>query len=708
MSAEKYDYSVSLSEEDVQNGATSQAKLLQMVSPQSTVLECGPAYGIMTRYMKEKLDCRVYIIELDKAGFEHTRPYAEGGVCANLEDDAWMEQIPVNFFDYILYADVLEHLREPQAVLAKMRRFLKPTGSVLLSVPNVAHGDIIMNLMCDQFTYTPTGLLDNTHIHLFARKNLHEMIQSAGYHLYKESCIRVQPFCSEQGRFLPASPKTAVKLGRFLRHHTTRDVFQFICQLTLIESVPVSDIEQGATSPLSYSQKLLKRILYHWMNQHPFTRRIHKAQWILRHKGVAALWKAGRRYWEGRQTIKALGIPWEQIGKKEGYQPYCSQYQADQDFSRYHTDVKLLAFYLPQYYAIPENDAWWGKGFTEWDNVKSGTARFEGHYQPRVPHDDIGYYCLEDISVMRRQAELAKQHGIYGFCFYYYWFSGKRLLEKPVDMLLEHPEIDLPFCLCWANHNWTRIWDGRNKDVLMQQNYSEEDNQLFIRDLKKYLDDSRYIRIHGKPIVLVYQPDEIPNCHQTFQQWRETARQIGIGEILIWSCQTKGNTAKALKIESYVDAEVEFPPHNLNTDFCRIYDVDIGDRQAEIYNYKHIVDIADYKLRKQKKLRLPVHRCFATAWDNAARRKNNWTTFYAYSLESLYKWVSSIVKRTQKDFPPEEQFAFVNAWNEWGEGTYLEPDKAYGYANINTVSRALFNLPLKTKNEIEPEGGRGE
>ena len=452
------------------------------------------------------------------------------------------------------------------------------------------------------------------------------------------------------------------------------------------------------TRPLYHSKAAVSAL----MAEHTTTKKIYKAMSILRRKGIKELGRSYKRYRQGQKELEGAAIilresP-DQIASsnnKDGYLPYDAEYQYNVVFSGLTTDVKMLAFYLPQFHVIPENNAWWGEGFTEWNNVRKGEAMFPGHYQPRVPHADIGYYFLDDIDVMRRQAELAKQHGIYGFCFYYYWFSGKRLLEKPVDMLLQHPEIDLPFCLCWANENWTRAWDGMNKNVLIAQEYSDDDDERFIVDLKKYIDDQRYIRIHGKPLVMVYNPGQIPDCRKSFSKWRETAKKIGLGEILIWTCQTANNTAQILHIEDCIDAEVEFPPHNMWLESFAVRDVELNGKSAFLYNYQRLVSYIERKLKNEEKTLVPIHHSCMLAWDNAARRKDGWFTYYAFSLYSLYRWVLAIADRARKDFDEESRFVFINAWNEWGEGTYLEPDEKYGYANINTVSKALFNLPFQ-------------
>ena len=435
------------------------------------------------------------------------------------------------------------------------------------------------------------------------------------------------------------------------------------------------------------------------MNKRAITGKIRKGWYVLRHEGVQGfshlVIQYGVKIRNAQKLAKSMGVSIAKILRSnnlENYAPYDAEYQEDHNYSNFETDVKMLAFYLPQYHSFPENDVWWGKGFTEWTNVRHGEARFEGHYQPRVPHEDIGYYSLDDISVMEKQADLAKRHGIYGFCFYYYWFSGKRLMEKPVDMLLQHPEINIPFCLCWANENWNRTWDGQDKNVLISQKYTDHDDEVFMADMKKYIDDPRYIRIGGKPLVIVYNPGQIPDCRKSFQIWREKAIKLGLGEILIWTCQTANNTASILKIEDSIDAEVEFPPHNLWAESIAVRGLDLKGKSAFIYNYQRLVDYISASFRNIPAGKKPIHRCFMMAWDNAARRKNNWFTFYAFSLHALYLWVLEVIDYSRKHFAPEERFAFINAWNEWGEGTYLEPDAKYGYAYINTVSKALFGL----------------
>ena len=377
-----------------------------------------------------------------------------------------------------------------------------------------------------------------------------------------------------------------------------------------------------------------------------------------------------------------------------------STYQDNQKFLNEKLDVKVLTFYLPQFHETQENNEWWGQGFTEWVNTRKALPRFENHYQPRIPHEDIGYYDLSEIESIKKQVLLAKQHGIYGFVFYYYWFSGKRLLEKPVDLLLEHPEIDLNFCLCWANGHWTRTWDGLNKNILMKQLYTDEDPVNFIKDIKKYTDDSRYIRVQGKPVIMVYDAAQIPNVNQVFSTWKNCAKELGVGEILIWLCRTPGSGIEELGLQTVVDKEIEFPPRNMvSFDILEPGLVSDGD----IYNYSKLVDKLLF-LRKNEQVETNLYRCAMLGWDNSARRKDGYTVYDKFDLKKYYDWLSANIKETKALYPVEERFTFINAWNEWAEGTYLEPDQKYGYASINVTSQAIygiaFDAPIVINNDV--------
>jgi lipopolysaccharide biosynthesis protein len=195
------------------------------------------------------------------------------------------------------------------------------------------------------------------------------------------------------------------------------------------------------------------------------------------------------------------------------------------------SQVRAICFHLPQYHPIRENDEWWGKGFTEWANVTRTRPRFKDHYQPHLPAD-LGFYDLRLPEARQAQADLARQHGIHGFCYYHYWFNGRRLLERPFNEILASGQPRFPFCLCWANENWTRRWDGQERDILLEQNYGDEDDLNHIRWLANAFRDPRYIRIQGKPIFLVYRLSRLPNPARTVKIWRNEAGALGVGDIL--------------------------------------------------------------------------------------------------------------------------------------------------------------------------------
>ena len=372
---------------------------------------------------------------------------------------------------------------------------------------------------------------------------------------------------------------------------------------------------------------------------------------------------------------------------------YDAWYEDNQDYSSLITNVKAIAFYLPQFHAFKENDEWWGKGFTEWSNTKKSKPRFLSHYQPREPHEDIGYYNLLDWTVLQKQAQLARQHGIYGFCFYRYWFAGKELMEKPLELLLSHPEIDINYCLCWANENWTRKWDGDNSSVLIGQTY-ENDSVEYIADLKKYLDDPRYIRVDNKPVIIIYRPSLLPNPALTFRRWREWARENGVGEILIWIQRGVATIGKSEMVDG-ADAEIEFPPSGTaEFDHYDITRVGASRETGNLIGYRKLVRNVLGGRSFADQCKHKVYRGVTLGWDNSPRRESGFWATWGFSLVDYYRWLRYVVQDTRSRHSVEDRFFFINAWNEWAEGTYLEPDKRFGYSSINVTARAIFDLPL--------------
>ena len=350
--------------------------------------------------------------------------------------------------------------------------------------------------------------------------------------------------------------------------------------------------------------------------------------------------------------------------------------------------VRAIAFYLPQYHPIPENDEWWGKGFTEWTKVSRATPQFAGHYQPHLPAD-LGFYDLRVPEVREEQAAMARKYGISGFCYYHYWFAGKRLLERPFEEVLKSGEPDFPFCLCWANENWTRSWDGADQQVLIAQRHSPEDDLAFIRDVIPAFRDPRYIRIHGRPLFLVYRVGVLPEPSKTVALWRNECLAAGVGNPYLCIVQTFGS------VDPHpfgFDAAVEFPPLNLNIVQRPTYPF-----KGNLGFYEDIIGLS---------LQRPTpsftwFRGIIPSWDNTARRGENGMIIHGSRPQLYDQWLSTIVQWTREYRPPGERLIFINAWNEWAEGCHLEPDAFYGHGYLEATRSALQNAGMSRKAVID-------
>ena len=348
--------------------------------------------------------------------------------------------------------------------------------------------------------------------------------------------------------------------------------------------------------------------------------------------------------------------------------------------------VKLLAFYLPQFHPIPENDAWWGKDFTEWTNVRPARQLYPGHDQPRIP-SELGYYSLEDATIRERQADLARSHGIHGFCYYYYWFGGKRLLHKPLDEMLRTGKPDFPFCVIWANETWTRRWDGRDKEVLLAQTYGDEDARNFALALIPLFQDPRYIRVDGKPMLLVYRPADIPDPARYTRLWREVWRDAGVGEVHLVCALT---TVFPDPLRAGFDAAVEFPPHKSTFPYPRKLDpAKAGLDPAFTGNAYDYRDFVTNHLQSREPY-YSLYRTLMLRWDNTARLKAASTMFMRCDPTIYTLWLARTVARAIGTHPVAERFVFINAWNEWAEGTYLEPDATFGDQFLKATRSTLM------------------
>jgi lipopolysaccharide biosynthesis protein len=353
-------------------------------------------------------------------------------------------------------------------------------------------------------------------------------------------------------------------------------------------------------------------------------------------------------------------------------------------------NIRPIAIHLPQFHPIPENDEWWGKGFTEWTNVTKSRPLFEGHYQPHLP-SDLGFYDLRLEESRIAQAELAKAYGIEGFCYYHYWFNGKRLLNRPLDDMLKTKTPNFPFMLCWANENWSRRWDGQDHEVLLKQEYSFEDDLQHIRFLcDTFFSDSRYIKKDDKPFFLIYKPHLFPNIRKTIEIWRNEAIRCGVGEIYL-GCMQFPSHHTDLEAQGF-DCAIEFHP-----DFVSLPPRYEGDELKKflvehnipesVFEQNNIISYKEYVTRITNLPKSPpmVYPGITPGWDNSSRRNFYATVFVDSSPEEYEKWLFSIKEK----YSEEETFLFINAWNEWAEGNHLEPCQKWGRKYLEATKKVL-------------------
>jgi lipopolysaccharide biosynthesis protein len=373
------------------------------------------------------------------------------------------------------------------------------------------------------------------------------------------------------------------------------------------------------------------------------------------------------------------------------------------------SSLRPIAFHLPQFHPIPENDLWWGRGFTEWTNVTRAQPLFPGHHQPHLPAD-LGFYDLRMAEARQAQAELAREYGIHGFCYYHYWFNGRRLLEKPVDAILRSGEPDFPFMLCWANENWCRRWDGGEDKILMRQDYHDADAREHARALLPYFRDKRYIRIDGRAVFAIYRPGLVTNLESYLAILRQEAAQAGIG---LYLCRVEAaDRFRTQPGAAWFDAAIEFqpqsemlyafmdhvwPPRSQRARLQRLaYKVArrVGrdgwarrdEHQRKFYlDYQRYVDFALTHHRYPDYKRFPG---VTPMWDNTARRGEQAFLLKNSTPEKYGQWLRHHVENFRPP-SPQENLLFINAWNEWAEGNHLEPCQRWGRAYLEATRTAL-------------------
>lgn len=348
--------------------------------------------------------------------------------------------------------------------------------------------------------------------------------------------------------------------------------------------------------------------------------------------------------------------------------------------------MKVLALTLPQYHRIPENDKWWGEGFTDWDNVKRAKPLYDGHNQPVVPHKKY-YYDMSDISTIEWQAKVAKKYGVYGFCYYHYWFNGKLLLEKPCENLVKHPEIDCNYCFCWANESWARTWDGKDKEILIKQTFGgKTDWEKHIQYLIPFFQDERYIKKDRHPVLFFYSVERIEQFNEMIDYWNAQLLKNGLDTIFAIEFV---NTFSSGNNELKTDAVCEFEPHatakyNISL-FCKAKRLIC--KKIGMTDYLNYDDIWRRLLRKNNKYgkKKIVKSCF-TGFDNSPRKKKKALIIKGSTPKKFYRYLRELINKTDRNYL--DDYLVVNAWNEWAEGAVLEPTEKDGYRYLKAIKRA--------------------
>ena len=338
--------------------------------------------------------------------------------------------------------------------------------------------------------------------------------------------------------------------------------------------------------------------------------------------------------------------------------------------------ARILTFYLPQFHPTPQNDAWWGKGFTEWTNVAKTRPLFDGHYQPHIPAD-LGFYDLRVPEAREAQAALARRHGVEAFCYWHYWFDGRRLLHRPFDEVLQSGAPDFPFCLAWANETWSRRWLGEEKDVLQAQTYSPDDDVAHARWLASAFADERYVKVDGRPLFLIYKPFDLPDPRRTTAIIREACAGRGLPEAFLLGINAHRNEdCRPLGFDGTVDFEPQLGvvPGALD-DGLKIYD----------YHFA--------RQRMQGRHAYPAYECIFVGWDNTPRRGENGIVFINSTPQKFAEGLEELVSAVE-DRPFDDRLVFINAWNEWAEGNHLEPDLRHGRAYLEAVSKVVLRADL--------------
>ena len=623
-------------------------------SPRKMVIEIGSSGGYAGKYCKEKFPGVTYWgFELNQGAARESLQNLDKVVCGKFEEqNLEVLGLKPNSVDGVVLGDVLEHMYDPWRVLTALLPWLTPDAELVISLPNVRNLWLMNEIAEGRFTYTPDNLLDITHIRFFTLREIHSMLDSTGYSITPGGVNLDERLVDYFNQHKHLRGPCVLQYQSLAIRATGEEVAELCAKQFIFRAQPKKGIKD-ALAPVAEAG--IQNLIHDYdesFNPDP----VHH---------VATL-----------------------------------PPRPDRD----PVATRLFAFYLPQFHPTAQNSEWWGDGFTEWTNVTRARPTFAGQYQPRHP-GELGYYDLRVPEVMARQVALARQAGLAGFVFYYYWFSGERMLEKPLlDYMARYAELQLPFFVMWCNENWRKTWVDKEQhehDLLMEHKHRPDDPERFIDDLAPVLAHEGYFRMDGKPVILVYPmvgmegTQDLEATRQTIQRWRVHARKLGLGELLIGGFERNGIPVEGriLSVEDVgIDFFFEFPPNNR-------YIFDASNSMSSIhafYEPDNAIYVTHYRNLADAFISAPVTKpivksVMAGSWDNTARKGNKANVYHGCTPPLYEAWLRETVKfAAANPVAGAESMVFINAWNEWAEGVYLEPDRKYGYALLAATQRVAF------------------
>lgn len=699
-------------------------------------IACGEGYGadILAATAKSVvgIDISVEAVEHAKLCYRDPRILFRVGSATDIP-------IPDASVDMVVSFETIEHLEDHDRMMQEFRRVLRPDGLLMISSPSkLEYSDKpgysnrfhVRELYTEEFVtlvshhFTAIKLYgqklsaasviahdaDTAPFHFFSGNGVRNGIPEARYDLilasdgnlpeiphsaYEISGSPLQPYAAE------AFQKDAATQAGTLREATDRA--QNALQAAALDTAAAHELNKHLTHIITLTNDLLgskwwrmTRHLRRWSNSLRKRRSLPKKQWpaqvdlpavSLRMQSTDTNEDLWQTYTPVAGAVSSFGrsnaapsipvVPYSDV--REDFVAYA-------DHDAIESSVRAIAFYLPQFHPFAHNDEWWGKGFTEWTNVGKARPLFPGHHQPHCPIH-LGYYDLRIPQVMREQSKLARNYGISGFAYYFYWFAGQLLMETPLEAMLADPKVDMPFCMIWANENWTRRWDGKDQEVLIAQDHSLEDSREMLAYLQKFMEDKRYIRVNGRPLFIIYRATIIPDFVETLKMWRSEAKRMGLGDLYVVSAQTFGHMDPK---ELGLDAAIEFPPHGISArEISTLIPGLVKDFNGGIFEYPEVVSNA----ARQEDQDYTLFRTTMLSWDNTARRNLKASIFTDFSLTRYSQWLASNMERAAKDprRTDSERLVFINAWNEWAEGTHLEPDQKHGFGYLEATRSVIRN-----------------